>query len=679
MTSAPLRKVAWFGLALSLSSHELVGRVDGDALPGVDPKEQTMPTSDPATERHPLSGPPASSTRDGQRRSSPPPPAPGRRWRPWHFIVALGIFAMLFFGPGVITAAQTESLTYSAFLADVQAHKVSAVAVGADGQITGTLTGGARFATQAPTWALTTDDLATRLESADVQVSAQPASDTLRQLIDSLLPTLLLIGAFVWFSRRTGRSLGSGGGLGGLLRGKPARVTEAERPRTRFDDVAGYEGVKKEVREVVDFLQHPERYQRVGARGPRGVLLVGPPGTGKTLLARAVAGEAEVPFYAVTGSSFVEMFVGLGASRVRDLFADARRNGPAIVFIDEIDAIGGRRGVSGFGGHDEREQTLNQLLAEMDGFTQGGSVVVLANTNRPEILDPALLRPGRFDREVQVPLPVLAERAQILGVHTRDKVLTGQVDLMDVARGTPGFSGADLANLVNEAALRAARDGRGELRPADFEDARERLILGRRDGVALLPEERLRVAVHEAGHALVAALSPTADPVSKITILPTGLALGATHQLPTDERRLYTEQYLRESLAIRLAGRAAELIVFGEPSTGAADDLAGATDLALRMVRDYGFSKDLGPVAYPTAPSATGSAEGGDRPYAEATQRQVDLEVARVLRAAEDQADLLLERHRASLDRLSERLLQDETVDGAVVYDIVRRPPTRVA
>src|SRR6266508_279440 len=291
MTSAPLRKVAWFGLALSLSSHELVGRVDGDALPGVDPKEQTMPTSDPATERHPLSGPPASSTRDGQRRSSPPPPAPGRRWRPWHFIVALGIFAMLFFGPGVITAAQTESLTYSAFLADVQAHKVSAVAVGADGQITGTLTGGARFATQAPTWALTTDDLATRLESADVQVSAQPASDTLRQLIDSLLPTLLLIGAFVWFSRRTGRSLGSGGGLGGLLRGKPARVTEAERPRTRFDDVAGYEGVKKEVREVVDFLQHPERYQRVGARGPRGVLLVGPPGTGKTLLARAVAGE----------------------------------------------------------------------------------------------------------------------------------------------------------------------------------------------------------------------------------------------------------------------------------------------------------------------------------------------------------------------------------------------------
>ncbi|WP_328992759.1 ATP-dependent zinc metalloprotease FtsH [Kribbella sp. NBC_01245] len=589
-------------------------------------------------------------------------------------LAALAVFGILFFGPGVLTAARTQQLSYSAFLADVQAHKVSAVVVGTNGQITGSLAGGKDFATQAPVWALTTDDLATKLQNAGVQVSAAQQSDTLRQLIESLLPTLLLIGAFVWLGRRTGQSLGSGGGLGGLIRGKPSRVTDAERPRTRFGDVAGYDGVKEEVREVVDYLQHPERYRRVGARGPRGVLLVGPPGTGKTLLARAVAGEAEVPFYAVTGSSFVEMFVGLGAARVRDLFADARRNGPAIIFIDEIDAIGGRRGLNGVGGHDEREQTLNQLLAEMDGFTEGSSVVVLANTNRPEVLDPALLRPGRFDRQVQVPLPVLAERTAILTVHTRGKALTESVDLRDVARGTPGFSGADLANLVNEAALRAARAGRNELRPADFEDARERLILGRRDGTALLPEERLRVAVHESGHALVAALSPTADPVAKITILPTGLALGATHQLPNDERRLYSDRYLRESLAVRLAGRAAELIVFGELSTGAADDLAGATRLAVRMVRDYGFSGDLGPVAYPTAP-----AEDGERPYAEATQRLVDLEVSRLLRAAEEHADLLLRRHRESLDQLSGRLLQDETVDGAVVYDIVRHPPTRVA
>jgi cell division protease FtsH len=479
---------------------------------------------------------------------------------------------------------RTEAVSYSAFLEDVQAHRVPAVVVSTTGEITGTLSNGERFVTQAPTWALTTEDLASRLEKAGAQVAADQQTDTLQQLITSLLPTLLLIGAFVWLGRRAARTVTSGGGgVGGLLRGRAPRVTEAERPGTRFDDVAGYEGAKQEVREVVDFLQNPKRYQRAGTRGPRGVLLVGPPGTGKTLLARAVAGEAQVPFYAVTGSSFVEMFVGLGASRVRDLFDDARRNAPAIIFIDEIDAIGVRRSASGFAGTDEREQTLNQLLAEMDGFTEGGSVVVLANTNRPEVLDAALLRPGRFDRQVQVSLPVRADRTLILEVHSRGKRLTSTVDLRAVARGTPGFSGAGLANLVNEAALRAARAGRTELGPTDFEDARERLILGRRDGTALLPGERLRVAVHEAGHALVAALSPTADPVAKITILPAGVAVGATHQLPTDERRLYTEKFLRESLVVRLGGRAAEQVVFGEASTAAVDDLAGATQDGPRL------------------------------------------------------------------------------------------------
>ncbi len=406
--------------------------------------------------------------------------------------------------------------------------------------------------------------------------------------------------------------------------------------------------------------------------------MVGPPGTGKTLLARAVAGEARVPFYAVTGSSFVEMFVGLGASRVRELFAEARRNGPAIVFIDEIDAIGGRRGTSGFAGHDEREQTLNQLLAELDGFTETSSVVVLANTNRPEILDPALLRPGRFDRQVQVPLPVLADREQILTVHTRTKKLSGTVDLHAVARGTPGFSGADLANLVNEAALRAARVNRDMLLARDFDDARERLILGRRDGNALLPEERLRVAVHESGHALVAGLSPTADPVAKITILPAGMSLGATHQLPTEERRLYTEQHLCESLAVLLAGRAAELTVFDQASTGAAQDLDGATQLAVRMVREYGFSARLGPVAYPPA-TAEHTEPALDRPYAQQTQRLVDNEVSRLVRDAEQHATELLRQHRVALDQLTQRLLAEETVDGSVVYDIIRDQPTRVA
>ena len=600
------------------------------------------------------------------RRPTPPP----RRY--WPLVLAVAWLLIWLLGPRFYRAASTDELSYSAFLTAVQNHQVANVAVGSTGELAGTLTDGRRFVAQAPPWALTTDDLAARLQAGGVAVSAYQQTDTLGQLVVSLVPTLLFIGAFVWMGRRAERTLGSGAsGLGGLLRGR-ARVSDAARPSTRFTDVAGYEGVKQEIREVVDFLQHPERYRRAGANGPRGVLLVGPPGTGKTLLARAVAGEASVPFFAVTGSSFVEVFVGLGASRVRELFADARRSAPAIVFIDEIDAIGARRSLPGVGGNDEREQALNQLLAEMDGFTGDTSVVVLANTNRPEVLDPALLRPGRFDRQVQVPLPTLRDRQRILAAHVRGKRLGGDVDLHLIARATPGFSGADLANLVNEAALRAARDDRVELSRRDFDEARDRLILGRRDeSTALLPQERHTVAVHESGHALVAALSPTADPVSKITILPAGMALGVTHQLPEDERRLYPESYLRESLAIRLGGRAAEVLVFGEASTGAANDLAGATELATRMVREYGLSADLGPVSYPLPTEMSLGGTGMNRPYAEGTQRLVDREVSRLLRHAEQHATELLEQHRVALGVLTQRLLDEETLDGAVVYDIL--------
>ena len=351
--------------------------------------------------------------------------------------------------------------------------------------------------------------------------------------------------------------------------------------------MAGYDGVKAEISEVVDFLRSPGRYQKAGAMAPRGVLMVGPPGTGKTLLARAVAGEASVPFFSVTGSSFVEMFVGVGAARVRDLFAEARKAAPAIIFIDEIDAIGQRRAGSGaVVANDEREQTLNQLLSEMDGFDVSTGIVVLGATNRPEVLDPALLRPGRFDRQVVIPLPTLEERAAILAVHCRDKKLGPDVDLHVVARGTPGFSGADLANLANEAAIFAVRDGREVLTAADFDNARDRILLGRREGSnVLLPEEKHAVAIHEGGHALVAALSEHADPVSKITILPAGQALGVTQQLPLFERHLYGEDYLKDSLAVRLGGRAAELVELGQGSTGAANDLASATDLATKMVQ----------------------------------------------------------------------------------------------
>ena len=463
-----------------------------------------------------------------------------------------------------------------------------------------------------------------------------------------------------------------------------AKVFDEEKPSTTFADVAGYEGAKSEISEVVDFLRNPDRYARAGAVVPRGVLMVGPPGTGKTLLARAVAGEANVPFFSVSGSSFVEMFVGVGAARVRDLFTEARKRSPAIIFIDEVDAIGQRRAGSGaVVSNDEREQTLNQLLAEMDGFDPTMGIVVLAATNRPEVLDPALLRPGRFDRQVTIPLPNVVERQAILRVHTKGKKLAPDVDLDVVARGTPGFSGADLANLANEAAIFAVRDNRHVVTAEDFSAARDRIILGRREGSnVLLPEEKHAVAVHESGHALVAALSEHADPVAKVTILPAGQALGVTEQLPLVERHMYGEDYLYDSLAVRLGGRAAELVVLGQGSTGAGNDLAGATDLATKMVREFGMSPVLGPVGYPEGGSVFlgGGGPGmSSRPYAEATQAAIDGEVSKLLRQAEERAIELLKTHRAELDSLVTLLLEKETVDGADVYRMAGRPDRSVS
>jgi cell division protease FtsH len=456
------------------------------------------------------------------------------------------------------------------------------------------------------------------------------------------------------------------------------KVFDEERPKTTFADVAGYEGAKAEIREVVDFLQRPERYARAGAMAPRGVLMVGPPGTGKTLLARAVAGEANVPFLSVAGSSFVEMFVGVGAARVRDLFEQARKRSPAIIFMDEIDAIGQRRGGSAVVSNDEREQTLNQLLAEMDGFDPTSGIVVLAATNRPEVLDPALLRPGRFDRQVVIPLPTLPERLAILQVHCRGKKLGPDVDLQVVARGTPGFSGADLANLVNEAAIVAVRADRDVLNQADFGDARDRIILGRREGSnVLIPDEQHAVAVHEAGHALVAVYSEKADPVAKVTILPSGQALGVTEQLPLVERHLYGEDYLYDMLAVCLGGRAGELVVLGQGSTGASNDLAKATEIATKMVREFGLSPLVGPVGYPSGGSVF-LGDGGNafssRPFAENTQAAIDAEVSRMLREAEERAVSILKEHRDVLDKVSDLLIANETVDGSEIYALAGRP-----
>ncbi len=602
----------------------------------------------------------------------PPPPA----WRHWLWAIAIGAFIILYLILPATRQAQPVNLTYTQFLHDVATKHVETATIGSTGTTSGTLKGGKQYTTVIPV-SLAGSSLLTKLENADVKITATTGGTSFGEEVLSWVILLLPFLVIFWFWRRMSRgAAGGGGALGGLMgvgRSR-AKVFDEDRPTTRFADVAGYEGAKAEIAEVVDFLRSPERYRRAGAMAPRGVLMVGPPGTGKTLLARAVAGEAEVPFFSVTGSSFVEMFVGVGAARVRDLFGEARKRAPSIIFVDEIDAIGQRRGGSAVVSNDEREQTLNQLLAEMDGFDMAQGVVVLAATNRPEILDPALLRPGRFDRQVTIPLPTLEERVAILRVHSKDKRLAHDVDLQVAARGTPGFSGADLANLCNEAAIVAVRANRDTVHQSDFDEARDRIILGRREGSnVLLPEEKHAVAVHESGHALVAALSPKADPVAKVTILPAGQALGVTEQLPFVERHLYGEDYLQDSLAVRLGGRAAELVVLGQGSTGAANDLAGATDLALRMVREFGLSSAVGPVGYPQGGSVFlgGGGEGfSSRPYAEQTQAIIDSEVAKLLRGAEDRAVAMLRDNRVKLDRLVDLLLERETVDGSDVYAI---------
>jgi cell division protease FtsH len=570
--------------------------------------------------------------------------------------------------------APTRNFNYTSFVNEITANKVSTATITPAGSVSGKLRTGEAYTSQVPT-ALGNTALIPLLLEHKVQVTGtNPSTTSVVDLVETLVFIALMVGGFIWFARRARKQMGGGlGGIMGLGRSK-AKLYDEEKPTTRFADIAGYEGSKAEVMEVVDFLKHPQRYAAAGAVGPKGVLMVGPPGTGKTLLARAVAGEAGVPFFALSGSSFVEMFVGVGASRVRDLFANARKRSPAIIFIDEIDAIGGRRGPGGFGSNDEREQTLNQLLSDMDGFEPGASVVVLAATNRAEILDSALLRPGRFDRTVEIPLPHLFERTAILAIHAQDKKVSPDVDLDAVARGTPGFSGADLANLVNEAAINAVRDRRDVLTAADFGAARDRLLIGRRDtSNALLPEEKHAVAVHEAGHALVAVFSEHADPVAKVTILPRGAALGVTEQLPLSERHLYPKSYLIDSLTVRLGGRAAEMIVLGEPSTGASNDLAGATDVATRMVREWGFSTEVGPIGYGPE-GATRDNPFAGRPYAEETQRAIDQAVAGLLRDAEATATKLLRDHRDALDRVIDLLLERETIDGSEL-DIITGAP----
>jgi cell division protease FtsH len=569
---------------------------------------------------------------------------------------------------------ETTQFDYAAFQTRVAADEVADVEIHqSSGKIEGHLEDGTRFEVQGPPDGLPEADIRL-LDAHDVDRNyASDASNPLGSVLLYLLPFVLIVGVLVWLSRRTTSQLT---GATAFTRSR-ARVTQAERPGTTFADIAGYDTVKDEIREVVEFLRDPAAFTAVGAKIPKGILLVGPPGTGKTLFARAVAGEAKVPFISVTGSEFLEMFVGVGAARVRDLFATARKETPSIVFVDEIDAIGRKRGTGLGGGHDEREQTLNQLLAEMDGFETTEGIVMLAATNRPDILDPALLRAGRFDRQVVIPLPTAVERAAILAVHSKGKRLAADVDLDVIARGTPGMSGAELANLVNEAALIAVRRRADHISAGDLDAARDRVLLGlRRSSLVLGADEKRTVAYHEAGHALLAAVLPHADPVHKVTILPTGMALGATQQLPLEEHQIRRRPELDDDLAVRLAGCAAEELVFGVTSTGGHDDLVAATDLARHMVREWGMSDRLGHIAWGAqGPVFLGEELIHTRDYSDQTAHIIDEEITRMLDEQSARAATELAQHRAQLDALATALLEHETLDATDITQILTSTP----
>ena len=511
-----------------------------------------------------------------------------------------------------------------------------------------------------------------RDKAVQIKVKEVRSADWVLLLLNGL-PLLLLVGFCLFLMRQM-----QAGGNKALSFGKSrARLLSAQQKKATFKDVAGTDEAKEELQEIIEFLKDPQKFQKLGGRIPKGVLLVGPPGTGKTLLARAIAGEANVPFFSISGSDFVEMFVGVGASRVRDLFEQGKKNAPCIIFIDEIDAVGRHRGAGLGGGHDEREQTLNALLVEMDGFESNEGVILIAATNRPDVLDPALLRPGRFDRRVVVARPDVKGREEILRVHTRKVPIGDDVDLSIIARGTPGFSGADLANLVNEAALWAARQNRKFVTMADFEMSKDKVLMGvERKSMILSDEEKKNTAYHEAGHALVAAMTPGADPVHKVTIIPRGMALGLTMQLPEADKHTYTREYLEAMLAVLMGGRSAEEIFLGHITTGAGNDIERATDIARNMVCEWGMS-ELGPLAFGKKDEAIflGREIAQHRDYSEDTAIQIDREVKRIVSASYDRARTILSNNKDVLERIAQALLEREVIDAAEVKLLMEGKP----
>ena len=597
------------------------------------------------------------------------------RWAVWALIA---VAAALVIGPRFIPTTTATKFTYTEFLEAVSNGQVTSVKINnLSNTISGELTSGETFTTTGAVTLSDADEQLLKSRNVDYDYST-PQGNFFTSLIPILLPFLLIMGFFIWMQRR---AMGQAGSIMSIGRSR-AKNFNADKPVTTFADVAGYEGVKQEIKEVVDFLRTPERFKEIGARVPKGILLVGPPGTGKTLFARAVAGEAGVGFLSVTGSDFMEMFVGVGASRVRDLFQQAAKMGRAIIFVDEIDSIGRKRGAGLGGGHDEREQTLNQMLAEMDGFEATEGIVVLAATNRPDILDAALLRPGRFDRQIIVPLPESDERLAILKVHSIGKRMGQDVDLDTMAKATPGMSGADLANLVNEAALFAVRRGSTHIERIDFENARDRVVLGAsRESLVLNAEEKRATAYHEGGHAVLATVLPHSDPLHKVTILPRGMALGVTWTLPA-ERHTYSREFFEDVICKAMGGRVAEMMVFGSLNSGAANDLEQATGIARRMVREWGMSDAVGPMAWSGQQQVFLGEDlmTSGREYSDETARKIDEEIGRILLEQEKRARVMLEKHRKGLDLVAQSLLDNETIDGAMVSRLVQQglgQPTR--
>jgi len=633
--------------------------------------------------------PPAKPGAPSSKPPQKPPPrgpsmlTPMRSTRFWIMLAIL--FAANLLITQVLTSASqspTVTISYNAFLAQVEANNVVSVTSTGESingvtkasvadQSSGTKS--TKFQTQRPAFA--TDDLETLLQQHNVVINAKDpnaATPLWVTLLFSFGPAILLVLGFLYLSRRAA-SAGAGGILGSFGQSR-ARLYDAERPAVTFEDVAGIDEVKADLQEVVDFLREPQKYQRLGGTMPKGVLLIGAPGTGKTLLARAVAGEAKVPFFSIAASEFVEAIVGVGASRVRDLFTKAKAAAPSIIFIDELDAIGRSRSAAiRFGGNDEQEQTLNQILTEMDGFDSREGVIVLAATNRADVLDPALLRPGRFDRRVTVQPPDRRGRAAILRIHTRSVPLAPDVDLDQVAGQTPGLVGADLKNLVNEAALGAARTGESAVTMADFADAIERTLLGTERKILLSDQDRERIAYHESGHALLGLLVPGADPVKKVTIVPRGMALGVTLQSPVDDRFNYGEDYLRARMVGALGGRAAERLIYGVVTTGAENDLQQVTRIAHEMVVRWGMSPKVGPLNF-------SDGDGGmlqQRPYSEATAQLIDDEMRRIAEECQVQAEQLLQEHRPQLDALAHALLRNDSLDEQEILKVtgIKQPP----